>query len=134
MNASPSRAANSAQAVPGPAERVVVAMSGGVDSSLAAALLVAEGYETTLRLFDVMSMKVRNWSLTVDGMEKAEVPAGSFDAYKVTLAPLDGDVDTTTMYVSKDSPRCLLSRSGKLPATAGGGVASMTITKMEEID
>jgi dipeptidyl aminopeptidase/acylaminoacyl peptidase len=98
-----------------------------------ATLPLAEGYETTLRLFDVMSMKVRNWSLKVDGTEKTEVPAGSFDAYKLTLAPLDGGVDTTTMYVSKDIPRCLLSRSGKLPATAGGGNASMTITKMEQV-
>jgi tRNA-specific 2-thiouridylase len=45
MNAPLSGAAEAAHAAPGRAERVVVAMSGGVDSSLAAALVVAQGRE-----------------------------------------------------------------------------------------
>jgi tRNA-specific 2-thiouridylase len=45
MSAPISGAVASARAEPGRAERVVVAMSGGVDSSLAAALVVAQGCE-----------------------------------------------------------------------------------------
>lgn len=41
-------------------ERVIVGMSGGVDSSLAAALLVEQG-------FDVMGVYMRNWSADLPG-------------------------------------------------------------------
>lgn len=95
------------------------------------ALPLAEGYETTLRVFDVLTMKVRPWSLKVAGTEKAEVAAGSFDAYKVLLEPLDGGADASTLYISKDSPRCLLSSVGKLPPMAGGGQINMEMTEMK---
>jgi dipeptidyl aminopeptidase/acylaminoacyl peptidase len=111
-----------------------VAPDGSALEIAVVALPLAEGYETTLRMFDVVAMKVRPWSLKVVGVEKAEVPAGSFDAYKVTIEPLDGGADTTTMYVGVESPRCLLSKSAKLPAMAGGGNSSMTMTKMEEVE
>jgi hypothetical protein len=110
-----------------------VSPDGGALEVALTTLPLAEGYETTLRMFDVMSLKVRPWSLKVLGTEKIEVPAGSFDAYKVMLEPLDGGVDATTMYVGVEGPRCLISKSGKLPAMAGGGNSSMEMTKMEKI-
>lgn len=44
------------------AERVIVGMSGGVDSSLAAALLVEQGY-------DVLGVYMRNWSQDLPGFK-----------------------------------------------------------------
>ncbi len=43
-------------------ERVIVGMSGGVDSSLAAALLVEQGY-------DVLGVYMRNWTADLPGFE-----------------------------------------------------------------
>ena len=66
------------------------------------ALPLAEGYRTTFYNVDLQKMQPRIMQLAVTGSEKVTVPAGSFDAYKVELTPVDGGTDHVTIWVAKD--------------------------------
>jgi dipeptidyl aminopeptidase/acylaminoacyl peptidase len=100
----------------------IVALSG---------LPLADGYQTTYRIFEPMSQKVRPMLLTVESSEKVTVKAGTFDAYVVGIQPLDGDdAGTATVHVTQSSPHQLLKSSTKLPAAAGGGTMSSELSTM----
>jgi tRNA U34 2-thiouridine synthase MnmA/TrmU len=63
-------------------EKVVVAMSGGVDSSVAAALLKQQGYDVTgmmLRLWSEPGKEESNRCCTPDAMAQARRVAGILD-------------------------------------------------------
>ncbi len=70
-----------------------------------AALPLAEGYTTTFRNFDVMRQQVKPRVLKVVGSEKVTVPAGEFDAWKVSVTPAEGTGETTTLWVNKADRR-----------------------------
>ena len=55
-----------------------------------AALPLAPNYETTVRVFDPLSQKVRPMSLKVTATETVEAKAGSFETYRIKIDPLDG--------------------------------------------
>ncbi|MDQ3042625.1 MAG: S9 family peptidase, partial [Acidobacteriota bacterium] len=59
--------------------------------SIIATLPLAENYATSFRNYDAQSNKIKMMMLKVVGMEKVKVPAGEFDAYKITLTSDDGD-------------------------------------------
>ena len=85
-------------------------------------LPLAEGYRTPLRTVEVgMQQRVRFWQLEVQGQERIEVPAGSFQAWRVELAALDGEGGAQTVWVQVDKPRVVLRTQGRLPAQMGGG-------------
>jgi hypothetical protein len=87
---------------------------GGVQ--VVAALPLADGYRTSLRNFDVSTMKVRIVQLVVSGSEQVRVPAGTFDAWKVELTSDDG----ATMTVWIDKARRTVARiSATLPQMNG---------------
>ena len=67
-----------------------------------AALPLADGYKTSFYNVDLQKMKPRIMQLSVTGTESVTVPAGSFDTYKVELAPADGGADHITIWISKD--------------------------------
>jgi dipeptidyl aminopeptidase/acylaminoacyl peptidase len=92
-----------------------------------AALPLAANYQTTIRVFDLLSQKVRPMSLKVSGVEKVDVSAGSFDAFKVELEPLDGEVGGGTIFVSQSAPRMVVRSEGKVPAMMGGGTVTTTL-------
>jgi Protein of unknown function (DUF3108) len=97
-------------------------------NDVVAALPLAEGYNTTFRNFDIMSQKVQVRQLKVMGSEKVTVPAGTFDAWKVEIAPADGATgQTTTLWVDKASRRAV-KMSTILPEM-NGAIATAELIK-----
>lgn len=95
-----------------------------------AAMPLAPGFRTTVRTAEVgMQQRVRYWSLVVEGEESVTVPAGTFQAYKVVLAPLDNEPGGTTYWITRDGPRMLVRAESKLPPQMGGGTAVTELTK-----
>jgi hypothetical protein len=47
-------------------------------------------------------MQPRVMQLSVAGSEAVTVPAGSFDTYKVEVAPAEGGADHMTIWIAKD--------------------------------
>ncbi|UCF06770.1 MAG: prolyl oligopeptidase family serine peptidase [bacterium] len=94
-------------------------------------LPLAKGYETTYRIFDVNAQMTRLMHLEVTGMETVEVPAGSFEAYKIEIKPIDGESGGGTMFVSEKDPRTVVRATMQLPAQAGGGTATTELLSKE---
>lgn len=97
-----------------------------------AAMPLAPGYHTTVRTAEVgMQQRVRYWSITVDGEESVTVPAGTFQAYKVRIEPLDNEPGGTTHWITKDTPRVIVRSESKLPPMMGGGTAVSELMKKD---
>ncbi|MGH7605156.1 MAG: alpha/beta fold hydrolase [Gemmatimonadaceae bacterium] len=95
---------------------------------IVATLPLAEGYATSFRNFDVMSQTVSTRSLKVVGSEKVIVPAGTFDAWKVEIAPADGGTgESTTLWVDKASRRPV--KSVTVLAQMNGATATAELVK-----
>jgi dipeptidyl aminopeptidase/acylaminoacyl peptidase len=95
------------------------------------ALPLAEGYSTTYRVFELMSQKPRAFLLEVTGVETVTVPAGSYEAFKLELKPLDDDPGGGTIFVSEKDPRCVVRSTYQLPAQYGGGTITSELTGMK---
>ena len=103
----------------------------GVEVTIAA-LPLEVGYQATYRVLDLMSGQVRPMKLEVTGTETTECPAGSFDVFVVQVTPLDdNDAGSGTLKVMMDAPHHVVSGESKLPAAAGGGMASMELVTVE---
>jgi dipeptidyl aminopeptidase/acylaminoacyl peptidase len=82
---------------------------GGGASAMLATLPLAEGYKTQFVNLDVMKQEPKTMTLSVVGKESVTVAAGTFTAFKVRIAPANGDpgerfiwVDTITRAVAKE--------------------------------
>jgi hypothetical protein len=85
-------------------------------------LPLADGYSVTYRSFDVQKEKAKVMQLKVAGSESVQVPAGSFDAWKVEISSAEGGPDKSTVWIAKDSGKPVKSTS--IVAEMGG--ATMT--------
>jgi hypothetical protein len=96
--------------------------SGAAMDVVLSGLPLAEGYQTTFRVFEATMQKVRPMRLKVAGAEKLSVKAGPFETLKVEIEPLDGDdAGTSTMHVTREAPHQVVKSSTKLPAAMGAG-------------
>jgi dipeptidyl aminopeptidase/acylaminoacyl peptidase len=91
----------------------------GADQVIAC-LPLAEGFTTTFRNFDVQTQKVKLLQLSVAGVEKVTVPAGTFDAYRVEITSADGGSDKKTVWVAKDSHKVV--KASAVLASMGGAM------------
>jgi dipeptidyl aminopeptidase/acylaminoacyl peptidase len=108
-------------------EAPVLGDGAALDLALAA-MPISRGYETTYRVFDVNTQKVRPFRLEVTGKGSAEVPAGTFETYTVEIQPLDDDPGgRATLQVMREVPHHLVTGQMKMSAGMGGGEAETTL-------
>ncbi|MFU8896242.1 MAG: alpha/beta fold hydrolase [Gammaproteobacteria bacterium] len=97
----------------------------GDDTALEAALMglpLREGLRTSIRFAEVgMQQRVRFFQLEVHAAETIEVPAGTFDAWRIELVALDDEGGNRTLWISTELPHKLVRIEGKLPPQMGGG-------------
>lgn len=99
-----------------------------------AALPLAVGYETTYRVFDPMTQKVRTMALRVTGEEKMSLAGSDIAAFVVAMKALDGDESGTgTLHVLQAAPHHVVKSSYKLPAAMGGGTVTAELTTTEPV-
>ncbi len=121
-----------AQEMPVNVELPAPTLSDGSGQELAiVGMPLAEGFKTTFRVFNIQSQKIRPMLMEVTGVENVEVPAGTFEAYKIEIKPLDGDPGGGTMFVSKKDPRYMVRGTFQLPAQAGGGTMTVELTEYQ---
>ncbi|MEE4331284.1 MAG: DUF3108 domain-containing protein, partial [Wenzhouxiangella sp.] len=93
--------------------------------ALEAALMgmpLREGLRTPIRYAEVgMQQRVRFFQLEVHTPETVEVPAGTYDAWRLELGALDGEGGDRTIWISTDAPHKTVQVKGKLPPMMGGG-------------
>jgi dipeptidyl aminopeptidase/acylaminoacyl peptidase len=99
--------------------------------TLVAALPLAAGYETTLRVFDFQTQAAQPMSLAVTGTEKVSVPAGDFDCFKVVMKPIGEESGGSTIYVGTKEPRCMVRGIFALPPAAGGGTVTADLVSVK---
>ena len=105
--------------------------SGATLDLLFAALPLEVGYKATVRSFEIQMQKVRPMSLEVVGTETVTVPAGTFEAYKVEIKPLDGEMGGGMTWVMKDAPGYPVMADMQLPPQSGGLVIHSELVKFE---
>ncbi len=92
------------------AQQPIVADLGGplfADSAgweeVVACLPLAVGYTASFRNFDLQNHRSKMMQLKVTGMESVTVPAGTFESFKVELAPTDGGPEKSTVWIASGS-------------------------------
>ncbi|HYE71816.1 MAG TPA: hypothetical protein VEF04_00740 [Blastocatellia bacterium] len=70
-------------------------------------LPLAVGYTTTLSIFNLQKLKPQNVQLSVTGSERVTVPAGTFEAFKLSSKSLESDLSTTEYWIAKETRKVL---------------------------
>lgn len=103
------------------------------DAALETVLLglpLEAGYVTPVRVAEVgMQQRVRFFNVEVEAAETIEVPAGSFEAWRVALHALDDEGGEQTLWITSDTPRKVVRIEGRLPAEMGGGEFTTVLTE-----
>jgi dipeptidyl aminopeptidase/acylaminoacyl peptidase len=102
----------------------------GLRATLMALPLTADT-AVTYRTFDLQSQKVRVWSLEVAGEETVEVPAGTFDCFKLAVEALDDMGGGQSVWIAQDAPYVTVKATGQLPPQMGGGEIRTVLASVE---
>lgn len=97
------------------------------------ALPLAEGFETFAHTFEVLQGAPMRWQVAVEAVESVEVPAGTFESYKVALSCLDNDALSATAWVTKDAPYRIVRReSAYMPTMAPDSTMLIELASIED--
>ncbi len=108
----------------------VLGDGGALDLALIS-LPLEVGFETIFRTFDLMSQKVIARHMKVVDVEFIEVPAGTFEAFKLEIVPIEGDTGKRTVWVALDETRSVLKSIDILPPMMGGGSATSVLESIQ---
>jgi len=89
------------------------------------ALPLAEGYSVIFRNFDAMKRQVRLMEVKVTGSESVTVPAGTFDTYRLEVAPVEGSGDKASIWIAKDSRKPV--KTSNVLSQMGGAVMTLEL-------
>ncbi|MGY6555695.1 MAG: alpha/beta fold hydrolase [Wenzhouxiangella sp.] len=107
----------------------IFAGESGLEAVLAS-LRLSEGYRTSVRIAEIgAQQRVRFFSVQVEAAETIEVPAGSFEAWRIGLRALDGEGGDQTMWLDREGPRTTLKVEGRLPPQMGGMAFTSVLTE-----
>ena len=99
--------------------------SDGAGSAIVVASLpLEEGYETRYGTFDLMSQQIKDMKLSVPAVEEVTVPAGTFEAFRVEIAPANGDPGGSTLWVSTEGHEVVKVET-RVPQMGGAVVTSV---------
>lgn len=86
-----------------------------------ACLQIAEGFMTTSGTSTSIQKSVRPLQLAVAAREKATVPAGTFDTYRIDITSAEVGSDKETLWISKDSHK-VVKETAALAAMGGAAL------------
>jgi dipeptidyl aminopeptidase/acylaminoacyl peptidase len=95
-----------------------------VPEVLSVTMDIAPDFKAQYGTFDIMKQQVRQYLAEVIGQEKIEVPAGSFNSYRVEVSPVDSDEGKQTLFLSVEKPHILLKIISEIPPMMGGGTVT----------
>ncbi|MCF7884853.1 MAG: S9 family peptidase [Candidatus Marinimicrobia bacterium] len=93
----------------------------GLPDVLAMTMKIAPDFKAQFGALNLMRQNVQQNMMEVVGQEKVKVPAGSFNAYKVEIKPINGGEGKQTLFLTVDEPHIVLKSIENLPSRMGGG-------------
>lgn len=84
----------------------IISDGAGMDAFISS-LPLAENFKTTIHIFNLQRMQPQEVQMNVIGSEKVTVPAGTFEAFKLTSKATEINADTTQYWIAKDTHKIL---------------------------
>ena len=98
---------------------------------LVAGLDLAPGTTDTLHVFDPYAQGVRTMTMAVVESDGVTTPAGTFETFRLTIVPVDGDgLEQTTFDVLQEAPHYVVRAHYQLPRVANSGTFDIEATDL----
>ena len=102
---------------------------GGSMELLIASLPLEADYKSYLKIFNLQKQKVENCQVEVTAVETIEVPAGSFETYKVEFKGADASPGGATYWV--DTKQRITIKTKAINPEMGGAIYTAELSKMD---
>jgi len=88
-----------------------------------ATLDLTPGFDAPLRFFDPQRQAVTTMRLTVEEATTTDVPAGTFETWRLRMAPAAGEGNETVLFARREAPHYIVKSETSLPTGDGTGRA-----------